>query len=169
MIYRMIAIAGLLIAIFSAQATFADDEMEGPSHHGMGMKMGMGYHNEEMRGKGYDLEDRFGGHFLHAMDCALDNADTLQLSDKQRNDIRNLSNNVMKDVLRKNAEIEIVELDIHSGLMEDKVDAKSVKALFKKALALKLDKNEALVDNVIAFKGMLSADQMAKLKKMMMK
>ena len=175
---RIITFAGMLMMLILVQGSFSEESMEPSMQHGKGMEMRMdksrcphcgkmmdGMHKQKQDRKGsMDLED----HFFDVTKLLLSQQEEFKLTDKQRSDIMKLKMNLKKEFLRKNAEIEILKMDIGMGLMEDKVDAKSVKSQMKKVSSIKDEKSEALVDAIVSIKGMLTSDQMMKLKKNMM-
>ena len=94
----------LIVAVsFCAVATHADMSRspmcKGMSGHGMKMDKKM------------DLEEKF----LYKAKKILKNKDELGLSDRQINRIKKLKVSVKKDIINKNAQIDILKVDINTG------------------------------------------------------
>jgi len=88
----------------------------------------------------------------------------LQLSDEQAAKVKDLKLKTKKDLVMKEAEIEVVEIDITAALHTDVIDLKSVNSLNKKKYKLKNKKADFLVESFAALKSILSDDQKQKLK-----
>ena len=95
---------------------------------------------------------------------SLANMEELGLSDKQDAKIRDLKINAKKDLIRKNAEIEILALDIKEAMCGDTIDTKAVNKLIDKKYELKKEKTKSQVAAYAALKGTLTDDQKAKMK-----
>ncbi len=105
---------------------------------GVGMAFSPGaFAYERGHGRGGDMTLGFfmKSHFF------LEEQKTLGLSDEQANAIRQLKVDVKKEVIRKSAEIDVLELDIKSKLYESTIDVAAIQKLIdekyeiKKALA----------------------------------
>jgi len=88
----------------------------------------------------------------------------LQLSDKQVAKVKDLKLQTRKDLVMKEAEIEVVEIDITAALHTDVINLKSVNNLNKKKYKLKNNKADLLAKSFATLKSILSDDQKEKLK-----
>jgi len=107
-----------------------------------------------------DLEAQFSdkAHLL------MKNQEELGLSDEQMTKIHDLKMNTKKDLIRRDAEIEILALDIKSALHEETIDTKAVNALIDKKYDLKKEKTKMLVGAYAALKETLTKEQKEKMK-----
>ena len=94
----------------------------------------------------------------------LKNRDELGLSDKQVKKIKDLKIETKKDLIRKNAEIGIVALDIKQAMYGDRIDTAAVNKLIDKKYDLKKEKAKSLVGAYAAVKRTLTSEQKGKLK-----
>lgn len=92
------------------------------------------------------------------------NQEELGLSDAQVKKVKDLKMSTKKDLIRKNAEIEILALDIKSALWEDEVDLNAINTLIDKKYDLKKEKTKSLVAAYVSLKGMLTKEQQKTLK-----
>jgi hypothetical protein len=76
----------------------------------------------------------------------------------------NLGFAVKKQLIQRNAEIEIIVIDIMHGLKQDKINVESLKKLIDKKYELKKAKNKYLVEKYAQLKGLLKQTQWDKLK-----
>ena len=88
----------------------------------------------------------------------------LGLSEEQVIMIRNLKHDVKKEVIKQNAEIDVLAVDIKSLLYEDTVDLVVVNQLIDQKYDLKKAKAKYLVDSYVKLKNILSEDQIKILK-----
>lgn len=111
--------------------------------------------------KGYQcLEEKFSckTHFI------LKNKEELGLSDKQIEKIKDLKIKTKKDLIRKNADLEILALDVKSGLWKDTIDTDTVNKQIGKKYDLKKEKAISLVNAYAALKDILTKEQKEKMK-----
>jgi len=108
----------------------------------------------------WSLKDKF----FKKAHMVLRNKEDLQLSDKQAAQVKELKLKTKKDLIMKDANIEIIGIDIKSALHTDVIDLKVVNSLNKKKYELKNKKADALVESFAALKSILSDDQKQKLK-----
>lgn len=108
----------------------------------------------------WSLEGKFSrkAHFI------LKNKEELGLSDKQIEKIKDLKIKTKKDLIRKNAELEILTLDVKSGLWKDTIDTDAVNKLVGKKYDLKKEKAMSLVNAYAALKDTLTKEQKEKMK-----
>lgn len=97
---------------------------------------------------------------LHA---ALSNKDELGLSDEQNRQIKNLKIALKKDLIKRTAEIEILDVDFNAALWEDTINKDNVYQLIEQKYDLKKQKTKVLVDAYATLKTILSTEQKAKL------
>ncbi len=94
----------------------------------------------------------------------LKNQDELGLSDKQAEKIKGLKIETKKDLIRKNAEIDIIALDIKAAMYGEQIDTGAIDKLIDRKYDLKKEKAKSLVGAYAAVKGTLTGDQKDKLK-----
>ncbi len=97
-------------------------------------------------------------HFL------LKNQEELGLSADQVAKIEALKMNTKKDMIRRNAEIDILALDIKSALHAETIDTKAINELIDKKYDLKKEKAKAIVGAYAAIKETLTKEQKVKMK-----
>ena len=107
-----------------------------------------------------DLESKF---YKKAYMC-LENADALGLSDDQIEELKNLKHETKKDVIQKNADIEILGLDARHLLYQDEVDLDALNSIIDQKYDVKKAKAKVLVKAIAELKGLLSENQMDSLK-----
>ena len=116
----------------------------------------------ETKDRHFDLEDKF----FKKTGMMLSNKEELGLSDEQVNKVKELKMNTKKDIIRKDAEIEILALEIKSEMWKDPADTVAVNKLVDKKYDLKKEKTKALVAGCAALKDVLTKDQEAKMKEL---
>jgi Spy/CpxP family protein refolding chaperone len=94
---------------------------------------------------------------------ALANQEKLDLSDDQVAKIRELKMSTKKDLIKRDAEIDIISVDIKSKLREDKIDKENIGKLIDQKYELKKEKAKALIDACAGLKSILSVEQNKKL------
>lgn len=154
---------GVLILVLFAVVAFsarviADDEVCCP-----GMKTGMqgkmmGAMHERMEKK-TDLDEMF----YHKVHLIAKNAVELGLSDEQIQKIKTLNLNTKKSIIKSDADVELLVLDIEAGLGKDEIDVNSLNALIDKKYNLKSQEVKTLVGAYADLKKVLSKEQMKKL------
>ncbi|MDD4956829.1 MAG: Spy/CpxP family protein refolding chaperone [Candidatus Omnitrophica bacterium] len=102
----------------------------------------------------------------HKASYMVDNRDELGLTDEQVRQINAIKTAVKKEMIKKNAEIDLVAVDIKTMLQENKVDVKAARDLLDKKYELKKEKAKYLVGEYAALKDMLTDEQMGSLEKM---
>jgi hypothetical protein len=111
-------------------------------------------------GHGERLEDKF---FMKAH-FYLDKKDELGLSEEQVNRIKNLKVNLKKELIKNEAEVDIVAVDIKARLMDDKINAGDINALIDKKYEFKKTAAKATVTSFAELKTVLNDDQKEKAK-----
>lgn len=113
-------------------------------------------------GSRFDAEDKF---FFKAK-MTLSMAQELGLSAEQVKTIKDLERNMKKEVLRTDADMEIIALDIEEQLSADVPEAEAIKAAVEKKFDLNKKKAQSLIDSYIALKGVFTKEQKEKLKEL---
>ncbi|UCG35279.1 MAG: hypothetical protein JSW17_00325 [Candidatus Omnitrophota bacterium] len=143
-----------LVAVMTIGLSAALADTHGRGYEGMKKE----YHHKEY--KPQDLKDKF---FFKAMHI-LKNKEELGLSSRQVDKIKDLKLTTKKDLIRKDAEVEILALDIKAGLYEERVNLKAVNELIDKKYDIKRAKAKALVAAYVELKDVLTKAQKEKLK-----
>lgn len=96
----------------------------------------------------------------------VEKASELGLSDDQVEKVTALKYSVKKNLIRKDADIETLALDIKEALGKDEVDLKAVNSLIDKKYAVKAEKTKDLIEACVNVKRILTKDQQKKLKEL---
>ncbi len=96
----------------------------------------------------------------------LENAKELGLSEQQIESVKSLKLKTKKDMITKEAEIDLVALDVKTELWKDAIDVNVINPLIDRKYDLKKEKTKILVAAIAEIKKTLSKDQMDKLKAM---
>ena len=99
--------------------------------------------------------------FLHQED--------LSVTDEQLSKLDELKVSLKKDFIKKQAEIDLIKVDIRSSLYEDEVNLEAVNVLIDKKYEIKKSKSKQLVASIAQLKKILSKEQMGKMKDLMHK
>lgn len=110
--------------------------------------------------KGGDFESKF---FLKAH-LILENEGELGLTDTQKEEIRALKHNVKKSMVKQNAEIEILGLDISEQMHGTAIDLAAVNILVDQQYELEKAKAKSLILAITKLKQTLTEEQYGKLK-----
>lgn len=140
-----------VMMFFAGQAAFAD--MSGCP---------MGGNNETDGAVTLNLEDKF------AMKARFigDSAEELGLTEEQISKVRDIKMKTKKMIIMKEAEIDVIELDIKSGLWQDSVDSAAIGVLVAKKYEIEKEKALGIVEACLAIRNVLTKEQMSKLKAM---
>lgn len=139
------------MALFAGTAAFAEMQgcpMGGNTETGGDVKLG--------------LEEKF----VMKAHLIMDNSQELGITEDQLAKIRDIKMKTKKMLIMKEAEIDVIELDIKSGLWQDNVDMAAIGLLVAKKYELEKEKAIGIVEACIAIKGILNPEQMSKLKAM---
>jgi len=120
--------------------------MQGREHQGMGMMGGM------MMGDDHPMAEHF--------------AD-LGLDEKQKEALKALRSRMMKEMVKKRADVQLAGIELKDLLDKDPVDMKAVETAAKKRDSLKTEMFLAQVKAHEEMKSLLTADQKKRLKEMM--
>jgi Spy/CpxP family protein refolding chaperone len=154
----LISLLGVLLILVAASAkSFAGadgiaDFRERGCHEG-GMPMmppflpPMMHHGQDMRGGPGAMP--FLGQRLAGLD----------LDEKQRDSVREIESKVVKDSIRKEADIEVTELELRETLDKDSVDLTSVEVKMKKIESLRAEMHLAHIKAFEEIKSKLTPDQ----------
>lgn len=143
--YLTIATALVLAAMIAAPAAYANDGKKGKDGH-------KGLH----------------GMFFHKAHYVLKNEKTLGLSDEQVKAIVKLKIETKKNLIRQKADAKIIGVDIKAALYDDKIDTEKVNKLLDQKYEVKKSLAKSLVDSLAKLKGILSEEQLEKLKDLRM-
>lgn len=114
--------------------------------------------------KGQDKKDGLDGKFLYKAHFILENAEGLGLSDKQKEEIKKLKMDTKKNLIRQEAEIDILALDIEQKMHGSSIDTKAVNELIDQKYELKKAKAKSSVEAIAKLKQSLSDEQHKKMK-----
>jgi len=92
------------------------------------------------------------------------NQEKLGISDKQLNKVKDLKLALKKEIIRKDADIEILKIDIKSLLYADKINVGAINKLIDQKYDAKKAKSKKTVESYAQLKKILSEEQQAKLK-----
>ena len=95
---------------------------------------------------------------------AIAQQDELGLSKDQVAKIQRIETSAKKDIIKREAEIDLVTVDIKSKLHEDKIDKESIGKLIDQKYDLKKEKAKALIGFCAELNDILSSEQKNKLR-----
>ena len=144
----LISVTLALMFAFSLSAANAYDYDKGKSCF-----KGREYHQK-------GLDDKF----EYKASLFLGKKEELGLSDEQVEAIKELKLKVSKDLIMKEAEIEVIGLDIKTAVHKDSVDLEAINGLIDKKYEIKKAKAKLLVKSYAELKGILTKAQKDKLK-----
>ena len=111
-------------------------------------------------GKDMPLEKKF----FKKVRMIFHHQDELGISDDQLAKIKELKVALKKDLIQKEADIDLVKVDIRSALYEDEVNLEAVNKLIDQKYETKKSKSKQVVSIIAQLKEILTKDQMDKLK-----
>ena len=117
-----------------------------------GWKKGRGYD------KGLDEKIYFKAGFL------MMNQEELGLSEKQVDQIKAIKMATKRELVKRDAEIDLVKLDIKEKMYEDKIDPAAIDPLIDRKYDLKKARAKYLVKQYAALKGVLTDEQQEKMR-----
>lgn len=112
--------------------------------------------------KSYSTKDKI----MHKAHFMIENKEGLGLTDEQVKKIKDLKMKAKKESIKAEADIEITALDIKSAMWEEKIDTEAVNALIDKKYELKKQNAKSMVKTYAELKGILTAEQKAKMKEL---
>ena len=89
--------------------------------------------------------------------------DPLRLSDAQLEMLRDLRREVRKRLIRENAEIEVLSIDILETIRENPVDVKAANSALENFYELQRKKSQGLIESYASLKNILNDEQYQKL------
>ena len=122
--------------------------------------VGNAYEHGKAKGHHKDFESKvfYKAYFL------LKNQEELGLTDEQVEKIKDLKHKSKKELIKKEAEIDVLAVDIKAELYKDTVDRDALDALIDSKYELKKSKAKYLVETYAGLKGILTEEQKEKLK-----
>ena len=84
------------------------------------------------------------------------NKDELELADEQVDKVKAAKRKAKKDLIKQNAEIEIIALDIKAKMWDEVVDTEAINTLIDKKYELKKEKAKSLVASYAELKSILT-------------
>ena len=102
--------------------------------------------------------------FFHKAHMILGHQSVVGLSVEQADAIETLKLETKKTIIKQQADVEILALDLKAALKADKADSQHVNQLIDKKYAIKADKAKALATAYIELKGTLTPYQKGQLK-----
>lgn len=97
---------------------------------------------------------------------AMAHQDLLGLSEDQMAKIQNLKTSTKKDIIKQDAEIDLITVDIKSKLHEDRIDKEAIGKLIDQKFDLKKAKAKMLIGVCAELNNILTSEQKKKLKSM---
>jgi len=114
-----------------------------------------------------ELHQGLGGKFFFKAHFILDHADEIGLTEEQQNDIRNLKNELKKNLIKQEAEIEVVKVDVDHLVHQNPIDTEVVNRLIDQQYEFEKAKSIKEVDAIARLKQILSAEQYEKMKELL--
>jgi Spy/CpxP family protein refolding chaperone len=102
-----------------------------------------------------------------AMPFALRRLASLDINEKQKDAIKEIESKVIKDSIRKGAEIKIAELEVVDALYKDLTDLTAVEVKLKKIEALRTELRVAHIKAIEEIKSKLTPDQKRNLREIL--
>ena len=106
----------------------------------------------------------FEGKFCHKAHFILENEEELGLTAEQVGKIGDLKLQTKKALIKKEADIKVLALDVMAKLHADTIDTKAVSELIDKKYELKKEEAKLVVESIASLKGILTDEQTKKLK-----
>jgi len=153
-----VLILGLFAAAAFSMRAIADDAACCP-----GMKKGM---HEKMMGAMHERMDKkieLEEMFFHKAGLIMKNAAELGLSDDQLQKVKTLKLDAQKSMIKADADVELLVLDIQAALEKDEIDVNNINSLIDKKYGIKSQAAKVFVGAYGELKKVLNKDQMKKL------
>lgn len=93
----------------------------------------------------------------------LQNRDSLQLTDTQIQNIKDLKKKVKKNAIRRDAEIDLIDVDIVAKMAEDVIDSDAVSILIDQKFDIDRERERYAMDAFISLKESLKPEQLSNL------
>jgi Spy/CpxP family protein refolding chaperone len=94
---------------------------------------------------------------------------SIGLDEKQKEAIKEIKSRVMKDTIRKRADLEVTRIDLRDLLHKDHVDMNAAEATLKKIASLQTDIHLSRIKALVEIKTTLTPEQRKKFKEMLEK
>ena len=117
---------------------------------------GMGHHDY----KKMSINDRF----FMKVEIIKKHQEEIGVTDDQMDQIRDLKTALKKDTIKKQAEIDILKIDIRSLMHKEQVNVEAVYKLIDQKYEVKKAKAKKAVESLAQLKKIITKDQMAKLR-----
>ncbi len=127
-----------------------------------GVSYADGYKQGSKCSKKSGMEDKVLGKIM----TAIKNKKALDLSDTQVKKLKEMKYSLKKEVITKDAEKDLVYLEIKNKMWEDKIDVDAVNKLIDKKYDIKKEKAKTVVATCAALKDTLSKEQYEKMKEL---
>jgi Spy/CpxP family protein refolding chaperone len=147
----IVAITGLMFLGLASQRSYADPC--GCGEKGMHGEPRMMHHGQDFRGGSPEAR-----HFLWKKIMALD------LNDKQKDALQAVRSRVVKDTIKKRADLELARVELRELLHKDPVKMSAVEASLKKVETVRTDLHLAHIKAREEVKAILTPEQQKKLK-----
>jgi Spy/CpxP family protein refolding chaperone len=134
--------------------------MQGCQMMGQGMMGGM-------RGMSRDRARHHKPWFRYGVSLMLRNADRLGLSDEQKRQLYDIRVRYSKEIVKRNAELEIEEIDLEVLLNKSEFNLSEVKEALKKVESAKTQIKYLRIEAFVEAKKILTSEQKSDLKKLM--
>jgi Spy/CpxP family protein refolding chaperone len=147
------------LAVLSLLAIGAIAYAQGHGMMGEGSEMEHGMMG--MMGKGSEMgPDMMGEHHI------LGKLKNIGLDEKQKEAVKEIERNTMKETIKKRADLDIAQIDLRDLLDKDSVNMKAVESKLKEIASLKTDIQLSRIKAHEEIKSKLTPDQRKKLKEM---
>jgi|GEM_PF-2975028 len=154
---NLMIMVGALLILMSAINSYADDK-----------KCPMCKEHGKMKQMDCDKDMNLKDVFYKKAKFILWNEKDLKLSAEQVKAVKSLVSETKKQIIRNNAEIDVIKVDIKTQIHEPKINVEAVNGLIDKKYDYKKANAKLLVDSLAKLKAQLSEDQMNKLKELWM-
>ena len=118
----------------------------------------------EGRGPGKHHQREAGEKFFRIVHMADQHQDELNVSDEQLTKLRTLKHDLQKHLIRTQADIDIIAMDIRALLKQGEVNVKEANALIDRKYDIKKENAKKVVGAFAELKKILTTDQMEKMK-----
>ncbi len=119
-------------------------------------------HGSSSRKKGLE------GKFNYKVQFVLGRWGELQLSEKQMTQIKDLNNTTTKYLITKNAEIDVLAVDVKSQMHQATMNLEAINKLVDQKYALKNERAKATIKAISDLKNVLNDEQKTKFKTLLM-
>ncbi len=107
-----------------------------------------------------------GEKFTHIAHMLIMSSDELGLTPEQLAKIKDIKKSVMQEMITKEAEANVIKVDICSSLWEDTINTEEINALVDKKYEAKKTLTKDVIKGIADLKGLLTEEQKGKLKQL---